>query len=394
MDTDPDILPEPGAEQQAHSRKLRALIAEEIRSQGGSIPFWRYMEMALYAPGLGYYTAGLRKFGPDGDFTTAPELSSLFSRCLARQVAEVLQDLDGGDVLEFGAGSGVMAADILLELERLGSLPGHYSIIELSPVLQQRQRETLQQRAGHLLQRVSWLNRLPEAGFCGVMLANELLDAMPVDRFRWQGGEVQSANVVSSDEGFEQVFGPADEGVTAAVSAVIEHLSEPLPDAYESELNLSLSPWLSAVGDVMSKGVLLLIDYGCSAGEYYHPQRDSGTLMCHYRHRAHPDPFILTGLQDITAWVDFTAVADAATAACWELAGYNTQAMFLLASGLESLLAETDPADQLRFLQYTSEIKQLTLPGEMGERFKVMALAKDVDQPLSGFALQDLRNRL
>ncbi len=375
-------------------REMREHLAGEIRAADGALPFDRFMETALYAPGLGYYVNGRRKFGEAGDFVTAPELSPLFSRCVARQVGQCLGLVDGDTVLEVGAGSGKMAADMLVELAALDRLPQEYLILELSPSLQQLQRETLAARAPQLLPRVAWLQDLPESGFRGVVVGNELLDAMPVQRFRrWRGGW-QELSVAGDADGMHdrwtEIRSPGLAGALAALwpddAAVVE--------GYSSELNLRLAPWLRAVAERMQRGYLLLIDYGYSRGEYYHPQRSQGTLICHFRHRAHADPYLLPGLQDITANVDFSALATAASDAGFSLAGFTTQAHFLIDSGLQDLLAESDPLDIKHHLQCMQGVKKLTLPSEMGERFKVMALARDAPPALSGFRSRDLRGRL
>jgi len=353
------------------------------------------MEQVLYAPGLGYYSAGARKFGTAGDFVTAPELSALFSRCLARQCQQVLA-ASGGDILELGAGSGVMAADILLELEALDCLPERYLILDLSAELRQRQQQTLQQRAPTLAGRVHWLDRLPQPPIEGVILANEVIDAMPVERFRispqgpytlaveWREGQFQYGQ-----------GGEPNAELTAWLSALEQMLGYTLPVGYESERNTALAAWLQSLADCLQRGVMLFIDYGYPAREYYHPERHTGTLICHYRHRAHADPFLYPGLQDITANVDFTALAEAVLTSGLELLGYTAQNYFLFACGLEQLLSELSPEDDYTaYLAQAGAVKQLTLPGAMGERFKVLACGRDVTEPLRGFSLRDERFRL
>lgn len=383
-------LPPLPPEAQAHSERLQALIRDEIEHAGGRIGFDRFMELALYAPGLGYYSAGSYKFGEAGDFVTAPELSALFSRCLAGQCAEVLRGI-GGDILEFGAGSGVMAADVLAELERLEVLPEHYYILELSAELRQRQQQSLAQRVPHLADRAVWLDALPEGGFRGVVLANEVLDAMPVHRFVIAHGEPRELCVVWNGQRFVLDEAAPD----AALFDRLRHLQREygLHDGYRSEINLRAGEWVHSLGGFLQQGVALLIDYGFPQREFYHPQRDEGTLMCHYRHRAHDDALILLGLQDITAHVDFTAVAEAALAAGLSVRGYTSQANFLLANGLTELLAQTE-GDTREQLALSAQVKRLTMPGEMGEMFKVMALARGWEGPLRGFALRDERARL
>jgi len=371
-----------------HAAAVATHLREQIATAGGALPFDRFMELALYAPGLGYYVAGSRKFGAEGDFITAPVISPLFGRALARQCAQVLAET-GGDILEFGAGTGTMAADILQQLAADDRLPERYLILELSPELRARQQDTLRARLGGLAERVQWLDGLPD-GFCGVMLGNEVLDAMPVQRFRLTADGVEEAFVSTDGEGFAGQWRPA---VSAGLAEAVAGLRGALPAGYVSEINLRLWPWMSAVASALQRGALLLIDYGYSGAEYYHPERDSGTLICHFRHRAHDNPLILPGLQDITANVDFSAVARAGQAAGLTLAGYSTQAHFLLGCGLDELLTEGDPGDPA-YLGQLQGIKQLTLPSAMGERFKAIGFSRGLDMALRGFAMRDLRDRL
>jgi len=378
-------LPSPTAEEQAHHDKLTQRLREEIAAAGGEISFDRFMELALYAPGLGYYAAGKHKFGERGDFITAPELGPLFARCLARPCQSLLAELGGGDILEAGAGSGVLAADLLLELETLGQLPERYLILELSAELRAQQNETLRYKASHLLNRVQWLDAMP-TGFRGMVLANELLDAMPVTRFRVTEIGVNESFVGCENESFVWREKPA----SASVLARVEPLG--LAAGYTSEINLRAEAWVRSVADSLKQGAMLLIDYGFPRAEFYHPQRALGTLMCHYRHHAHDDPLRLVGLQDITAHVDFSAIAEAGAGLA--LAGYTSQAAFLLGGGLEQIMAASDPNDARAHLALTQQIKKLTLPHEMGELYKVIALGRGVREPLPGFTLQDRRGRL
>lgn len=374
--------------------EMRTRLSEQIAAAGGALPFDRYMDTALYAPGLGYYVNGRRKFGEAGDFVTAPEVSSLFSRCLARQTAECLRNLDGGSVLEVGAGSGRMAADMLAELEALDALPARYEILELSPSLQQMQWDTLSRRVPHLLSRVEWLSGLPAPGFCGVLIGNELLDAMPVHRFRRAEGAWQELSVGVGDDGFHDRWSPMHSpGLAQALERLWPDASA-VEEGYSSELNMRLGPWLHAVAASMAAGYLILIDYGYTQREYYHEERSKGTLICHFRHRVYADPYLLPGLQDITANVDFTALARTAVSLGFELSGYTIQAHFLLDSGLDQMLSASDPTDVRQHLDLMQGVKKLTLPGEMGERFKVMAFARRVETGLSGFRSRDMRGRL
>lgn len=381
-----------GADEAEHCERVARRIRGVIADAGGWIGFARYMELALYEPGLGYYSAGARKFGAGGDFVTAPEVAPVFSRCLAGQCAEVLA-AQGGDVLELGAGSGAMAAAMLAELESLGALPGRYRILDLSADLRERQRATLLAEVPRLLERVEWLDRLPD-GFEGVVVANEVLDALPVERFAWRGGAVRSLGVAAVGAGFEWAEAAAGPALVAAVDAIRRDCGADWPDGYVSEVNTGLAPWLAAVGDALARGVVLLVDYGLPRREFYAAERSAGTLLCHFRHRFNDDPFARPGLQDITAWVDFTAVAEAADGAGLDVAGYTTQAHFLIGNDLAGRLQEVGEPDLVRRINLARQAMVLTLPGEMGERFKVIGLAKGYDSPLRGFAVRDLRHTL
>lgn len=381
-------LPAPTADEQARSDMLVRRIRAEITSAGGAIGFDRFMELALYTPGLGYYSAPARRFGEGGDFVTAPEISPLFGRSLARPIAEVLDALGGGEILEVGAGSGKLAADLLSELGELGAMPDRYRILELGGELRARQQAMLEDRVPQLLSRVGWLDRLPDPGFRGVVIANELLDALPVVRFVSDEDGVRELHVAAEPSGFAWREVPARPTVAERVALL------DLPPGYVSEISLAAEPWVQSIAERVQRGLLLLIDYGFPRREYYHPQRASGTLMCHYRHRVHDDPLTLVGLQDITAHVDFTAVAAAGHAAGLSVVGYTSQAAFLLGSGLDRLLADSEPNDTRAHLALTQQVKKLTLPSEMGELFKVIGLARGPVPPLPGFALQDRRERL
>ncbi len=388
-----DALPQPDADALAHSERLIDAIRREMDEHGGAVAFDRFMELVLYAPGLGYYMAGSRKLGEEGDFVTAPEISPLFGQCLARQCAQVLDGLQGGNILEFGAGSGALAGVILEELARLQRLPDRYLILEPSPELRQRQQQLVEGLAPELAARLQWLDRMPQR-LRGVAIANEVLDAMPVHRFVMGGGAVRELFVRWNGSGFEEFAAPPESAGLAAAVRRLTGEPEQLDDGYLSELNLRAGPWIEALGGMIEAGVVLLIDYGYPRREFYLPERTMGTLMCHYRHRAHGDPYRLVGLQDITAYVDFSAVAEAGAAAGMSLGGYTSQANFLLSCGLEELLAESDPADVEAHMQRVQGAKQLILPSEMGERFQVMALTRDFTAPLLGFSLRDLRGRL
>jgi SAM-dependent MidA family methyltransferase len=382
-------LPPLTPDEAAHSRRLVNRIWEEIDARSGWLSFERFMEMALYEPGLGYYSAGASKLGAGGDFVTAPEVSSLFSRCLATQCGEILQHVSGGAILEFGAGSGVMAADLLNELAVKGSLPQRYLILEVSADLRERQRALVQERAPAHAARVEWLDRLPEE-FRGVVLANEVLDALPVQRFRIRGDQVNALGVTWQLGRLDWSETHADAELEAAVRRIEANTGERLPDGYTSEINMRLTPWIAGVASALREGVALFIDYGLPQRQYYRSERREGTLLCHFRHRFHDDPLINVGVQDIGAWVDFTAVAEAASAAGLAVAGFSTQAHFLIGSGLEQLLAPAAGHEIASRVQLARQAMLLTLPGEMGERFKVIGLSRGFEQPLRGFGVRDL----
>jgi SAM-dependent MidA family methyltransferase len=389
-------LPPLSAEERAHSERVSAHIRAFIEAQGGVIGFDAYMRLALYAPGLGYYSAGATKLGGGGDFVTAPEVSSLFSRCLARQSADVLR-VTGGDVLELGAGLGTMAADVLTELAALECLPERYLILEVSADLAARQRARLAQLPADLARRVQWLDRWPDRAMQGVVLANEVLDAMPVERFliRGEGAdqEVRSLGVGLAGDGFGWRETDPSPELENAVQNILDGLPAPLPEGYVSEVCLAFQPWMAALASQLERGVALLIDYGLPRAHLYHPERGTGTLRCHFRHRAHDDPFTHVGLQDITAWVDFTRVAEAADSTGLDLLGFATQASFLIGAGMESLLTtemQLAAQDPLRHAKLAGEARRLLLPGEMGEVFKVIGLGHGYDTPLAGFGTQNL----
>jgi SAM-dependent MidA family methyltransferase len=387
------MLPALSAEEQRHGERVGAVIREAVRSGGGWLSFERFMELALYAPGLGYYSAGAVKLGAGGDFVTAPEVSDLFGRCIARQCAEVLRALGGSSILELGAGTGRMAAALLEELAALDTLPERYSILEVSADLAARQRERLGRLPSALAARVEWLERLPEAPRAGVILANEVADALPFRRFRLAAGELHELGVALDADGrLMEAGAAAGPELSAAFEVLRRELPRPLGEPYTSEVCPRLAPWVAGLAAALSRGVLLLIDYGLPRAEYYHPQRSAGTLRCHLRHRAHDDPYINVGLQDITAWVDFTAVAEAAALADLTVAGFSTQAAFLLALGIEEDVARA--GDGIERARLAGEARRLLMPGEMGEAFKVMALSRDYPLPLAGLALQDLRRLL
>jgi SAM-dependent MidA family methyltransferase len=386
------MSPSPSPEESAHSQAVARHIAAAIRAAGGWIPFERFMELALYAPGLGYYSAGTQKIGPGGDFTTAPEISDMFSACVAQQCAEVLAQT-GGSILEFGAGTGRMAAAILQALAATGILPEQYAILEVSADLRQRQQARVAGLPSELSSRVVWLDSLPSTPIRGVMLANEVLDALPCHRFAIHDATVQALGVTLSNSGeFVSKEQPPDHALGSAVVELTRKLPGALPDGYQSEICLRVAPWIASLAHCLERGVALLFDYGLPRAHYYHPQRDRGTLRCHFKQFVHDDPLINVGVQDITAWVDFTRVADAAIAAGLEVPGFATQAAFLLANGIDRQIEHAP--DAIERARRATEARQLLMPGEMGEAFKVMALSRGFDAPLRGFGLQDLRASL
>jgi len=388
-------LPEPTADEQAHSAALVEIILDEIKAHG-KISFQRYMEMCLYQPGFGYYVAGAQKFGTGGDFTTAPEISPVFGYCLANQAAEVLKPLgQGASILEIGAGSGKLAASMLRGLQDIECLPNQYYILELGTELQQRQRETLKKEVPELLERVVWLDSLNNFSLSGLIIANELLDAMPVRCFELAGEALQERFVVAAAQDTSEKFAWLNEGADKTLLEAVQDL--PLAEAvlpYRSELNPHIDPWFESISSALSKGVAVLIDYGYERADYYHPQRADGTLICHYRQHALNDPFYLPGLMDITANVDFTAVAEAGSKAGLDFAGYTNQAAFLLGAGLDHIFERLAGEDDRQRLELSGEIKTLTLPSEMGDRFKAIAFSREFDQALSGFGFIDLSYRL
>lgn len=373
--------------EQQHERRLKSHIIEVMQAQGGRISFAEFMRLALYAQGLGYYSAGKNKFGKAGDFVTAPEISPLFGQCLAQQCADALDSLGGGDLLEAGAGTGKLACHVLSRLEQLDQLPGHYYILEVSPDLRHHQQQYIAQTLPHLLQRVHWLETLPDR-FNGVIIGNEVLDAMPVERFVLSEQGVEQLCVGHEDGPFVWQRHKAGNALTDRVNAL--GLSPP----YISELNLNAEAWIASLADILERGLILLIDYGFPEHEYYLADRREGTLMCHYKHHAHDNPLILTGLQDITAHVDFTAIAQAAVDNGLSVSGYTSQAAFLIGCGIEQLLDGFDSVDDITRIQLSQQIRKLTQPSEMGELFKVIALGRALDLPLRGFMVQDRRNRL
>lgn len=389
-------LPEPSEETRLLSQKLSKQIQTAL-GRHKSMTFAQFMQKALYTPELGYYAGGLPKIGATGDFITAPEVSPIFSRCLARQAIQVLETLETPNIVEFGAGRGIMAKDILLELHAMGQHLERYYIVEISTDLQLRQKALLEEHLpAELFKKVSWLSKLPSTPIPAVILANEVLDAMPFERLRLEPQRALQGFIQYDElqEKFDWDYQPiTDTHLQKFANRLIQHIGDVPKQGYETEINLNIRPWLESLNSILSQGAVILIDYGYARDEYYHPARVMGTLRCHYQHRAHSNPFFHPGLQDITAHVDFTAVAEAGFDSGFKINGYTTQANFLMGSGLLEMSVNTDEAltDQIKTAQ---QIKTLTLPDEMGESFKVIALTKNLDMPLIGFSVRDLRHQL
>jgi SAM-dependent MidA family methyltransferase len=375
----------------AHAAAVLTHLRAQIAAAGGWIAFDAYMQQALYAPGLGYYSAGAHKLGRGGDFTTAPEISPLFGRCLAQHCAEVLTKLGGGNILEIGAGSGRMAFDVLQALTQLQSLPERYNILEVSADLRARQQRLLVELPPAIAARVHWLDAAPRERWRGALLTNEVLDALPVQRVVRHEGQWCALGVGLDAAGNLQWVPRASDSALRVALATLPLPNDP-PEGYASEHCPLLAPWLQEVTSAMTQGVALFIDYGLPRAEYYSAARERGTLRCHYRQQAHDNPFAHPGLEDITAWVDFTAVAEAGEAAKFEVLGYATQAAVLLGLGIEAQVAAAQ--SDVERLRSAAEAKQLLLPTQMGESFKVIALGRDYDAPLAAFRVQDLRERL
>jgi len=377
-------LPAPDEAALAISRELTELVESRIREAGGWLPFDEYMRQVLYMPGFGYYSAGSAKIGVRGDFVTAPELGPFLARAIAAFARPMLETLDAPQILEIGAGTGRLAVQLIDELEKRGPVGIDYRILETSADLRARQTEAL---SGHG-ERVAWLDRLPENGFEGLILANEVVDALPVKRFLKRNGKVLPLGVAIGESGLESMTGPEDPTLAAAVLQLEAALGSALSEPYESEICAVLPGWLRALAQSIERGAILLIDYGLVRREYYHPDRTTGTLVCHYRHRVHDDPFLYPGLSDLTAWVDFSACATAALAAGLAVGGFTTQANFVLAALDSATGGDLDDSSP----QALSALKTLVLPGEMGERFKVMLLSQNI--PGLSLPGRDLRNWL
>jgi len=386
-------LPIPDAASAAHSARVAAYIRQRIIAAGGSISFAEYMQHALYAPRLGYYAAGSVKFGAAGDFVTAPEVSSVFGRVIARQSAEVLAQVEQGAVLEFGAGSGKLAADMLPALAEFGALPERYAILEVSADLRERQQRFLMREIPEHIDRCVWVDELPEE-HQGVIIANEVLDALPVERFVQRHDGIRQLCVGIEQDEFILVERPAPAVLADSIALVEDELGHALPVGFVSDISLGVPGWIADVASALRHGVVFLADYGVSRHEYYAVDRSAGWLRCHFRHYAHDDPLILPGIQDLTAWVDFSAVASAAVENGLEVAGYVTQAQFLLGGGLDKefeKFSELSPDAQIKL---SGQVKLLTLPEEMGENFKCLGLSRGMAITPSAFGFADRTQHL
>jgi SAM-dependent MidA family methyltransferase len=387
-----NTLPTPSVEAQKHSQQLITLIQKTVNAQKGWISFAEFMHLALYAPSLGYYSAGSQKFGDSktggGDFVTAPQISPLFAQTLSNQIAPVL-NITQGNILELGAGTGKLAADILLTLAENGSAPTKYFILEVSDHLRQVQMETLQNKLPQdLVQRVEWLTELP-SNFNGVMIGNEVLDAIPVHIVHVKDGGIYERGIVIEGEEF------AWQDMVLSEQSLFDVVSKlNLPEGYVTEVCPAASGLITSLAHSLQQGIILMIDYGFSAREYYHPQRNQGTLMCHYQHYAHSDPFINLGLQDITAHVDFTSMAHAGVNNGLALSGFCSQAQFLMNCGILELMSQVSPHDMARYAPLAAAAQKLLSPAEMGDLFKVIAFSKNIDEPLVGFVSGDKSHTL
>jgi SAM-dependent MidA family methyltransferase len=341
------------------------------------------MNRALYQPGLGYYSSGTHKFGKQGDFVTSPELGDLFAKCLAQQFKQILSELSTPVIMELGAGTGQFCYDCLLELEALNCLPEKYYILEVSADLQQRQHQKINSLPEHLSQKVIWIQQPLNDEFNGIIFANEVIDALAVEVFKVEDQKFKQLHI-----GYDVGFNKQWRLFSKDLEAELHKKNLDLAEGYESEFIPYLSEWLQTISSGLTKGVVVFVDYGYERSSYYHPQRNQGTLVCHFQHQANFDYFKNIGIQDITAFVDFTAVAEAADDCGLSVEGYTTQAHFLMSLEIHNKLGDSQ-GDYNRYYEKTTEMKKLTMPNEMGEKFKVMALTKDYDQELQGFSFSN-----
>lgn len=383
--------PEPNADEAAHSQKLQNAIVQIIAEQG-PIPFSRYMQEALYSPGLGYYSAGARKFGAEGDFVTAPEISSLFAHCIANQASQVMLASEM-QMLELGAGSGRLAMGVLTVLRDKNLLPERYLILEPSADLRERQKTLISEALPDIVDRVEWLDNLPSS-FSGFVFGNEVMDAFAVERFSVVEGQVRQHRVDVAASQLCWNLDSQSERLSSAVRAIENDTGEVLAEGYTSEVNLLIKPWLASLGAMLTAGAVVLLDYGYPRKEFYSPERTQGTVRCYYRHRANEQPLFLPGLQDITSHVDFTSVVEAGVESGLELQGFTSQSQFLMACGLLTI-AEGIPTDGvLERSRLSQEVQQLTMPGAMGESFCAIGFSREIPDLLTGFTGQDMSHRL
>jgi SAM-dependent MidA family methyltransferase len=384
-------LPPPSADELAQSARVAAEIRARAAAAGGWLPFSAFMDAALYAPGLGYYATARPIFGEAGDFVTAPELSPLFAACVANGIADFLEKSGEGDVLEFGAGSGRLAQQVFASLAGRGAPVGRYRIVETSPALAARQRASLSAASATAgaMERFEWLDAPPREPWQGVAFANEVVDALPVDRFRVTAAGAEALGVVASGGGFAWEARPAGAALAQAVESLQRRLPARMPPGYVSEIRLGQRGWLQAAAGSLTRGAILLVDYGLPRAQYYHPSRDGGTLCAFRRHRRVEDVLSNAGIQDLTAWVDFSALAEDAASCGLELGGFATQAHYLIGTGIERELARLSDASERDRAAHRQSAATLMLPGEMGERFKVMALAREIRGPFDGFGFRD-----
>jgi SAM-dependent MidA family methyltransferase len=386
-------LPQPDADSAAHSDRVAEHLRAVIDARGADISFAEFMHEALYAPGLGYYSAGSAKFGDAGDFTTAPEVSSVFGRVVARQCASAMAEIAAPSILEVGAGSGKLAADVLTKLAQIDALPERYEILEVSADLRDRQQTFLAAEVPEFFTRVSWLQQLPKE-HRGVIIANEVLDALPVERFVRRAGQTLQLGVAVVKDEFVFVERKPTDALVNAVAHIEQDIGRPLADDFVSDVCLAAPAWIADLAAALHEGVALLFDYGVSRREYYAEERSDGWLRCHFRHHAHNDPLILPGIQDITAWVDFSAVAAAAIDHGLDVEGFVTQAHFLLNGGLAEELADFSELPSAAQLRLSGQVKLLTLPGEMGENFKCLGLSRNSSAIIPGLTAADRTHTL
>ncbi len=376
------------------SQNLVAHVRKVIEMSHGKISFSEYMKTVMYEPGLGYYCNGSAKLGADGDFVTAPEISAIFGQCLARQCQQVFEETEQPVILEIGPGSGALACELIEQFRKANCLPARYYLLETSADLKKRQQDLIGQKFPELQNTFIWLEQLPEQSFNGVILANEVLDAIPFDRITYINKQWTEQVVQLTDNNLDWGIRDISNPLTVAIGSCPVLQQGHFDEGYTTEINIRIAPWIKSVASLLNTGLLLLLDYGYGQQEYYHPQRHDGTLVCQYRHRVHIDPFLYPGLQDISASVNFTAVAEAGVASGLQVSGFNTQAHFLINCGLEQILAEADTVESKERALLAHQVRILTMPGEMGEHIKVIALTREQNNNLLGFRQFDQRHQL